>query len=417
MSDDAGLFFPSDDTKGSPLNAHPANSVFTTYRLGPLDLRNRVIKCGTNEGLSRGGLVTEALIDWHRRFARGGVAITTLSYCSVSAEGRTFADQVWMRDEAMPGLRRFTDAIHAEGARAAIQLGHAGWFASRKVIGGRPIGPSATLSPHGQAVSRKMDTGDFKRVRQEFADAARLAVDAGFDALEVHLGHGYLLSQFLSPYNNRRRDDYGGSIENRARFPREVLVAVRDAAGPDVAIWPKLNMLDGFRGGLELHEGLAVARLIEADGTVDALQLTGGHTLRSPMFLMRGDVPLREMIRYEKDRIRKLGMQLLGPFLIRKVPFEEGFFLPCAKQFRAELEIPLMLLGGINELSTMNTAIDEEGFELIAVGRALLRDPDLVNRMRQGEAVSSLCNHWNICMAEMERESGTRCVLLEGSAG
>ena len=385
--------------------------VFTTHLLGPLELRNRLIKCGTNEGLSRNGLVTDALIDWHRRFATGGVAMTTLSYCSVSAEGRTFADQIWMRDEALPGLRRFTDAIHAEGARAAIQLGHAGWFASRKVIGGRPIGPSSTLSPHGQAISRRMNTEDFKRVREEFGRAAQLAVAAGFDALEVHLGHGYLLSQFLCPYNNRRRDDYGGSIENRARFPREVLVTVRDAAGPDVAIWPKLNMQDGFRGGLELHEGLAVARLIEADGTVDAFQLTGGHTLRSPMFLMRGDVPLREMIRYERDRLRRLGLRLLGPLLIRKVPFAEAFFLPSARQFRAELKIPLMLLGGINELSTMNAAIEDEGFEFVAIGRALLRDPDLVNRMRHGETTGSLCNHCNKCVAEMERDSGTRCVF------
>lgn len=388
---------------------HPA---FTTYRLGPLDLRNRVVKCGTNEGLSRNGLVTDALIDWHRRFATGGVAITTLAYCSVSAEGRTFADQIWMRDEALPGLRRFVSAIHAEGARAAIQLGHAGWFASSRVIGGRPIGPSSTLSPHGQAISRKMDSEDFRRVRNQFAEAARLAVAAGFDALEVHLGHGYLLSQFLCPYNNRRTDDYGGSIENRARFPREVLVAVRDAAGPDVAIWPKLNMLDGFPGGLELHDGLAVARLIEADGTVDALQLTGGHTLRSPMFLMRGDVPLREMVRYEGDRLRRIALRVLGPLLIRKVPFEEAFFLGCARHFRAELEIPLMLLGGINELSTMNAAVEEEGFELVAVGRALLRDPELVNRMRRGAATGSLCNHCNKCMAEMERDSGTRCVLI-----
>jgi len=377
-----------------------------------MELRNRVIKCGTNEGLARGGLVTETLIDWHRRFAAGGVAITTLAYCSVSAIGRTFSDQIWMRDEALPGLKRFADAIHAEGARAAIQLGHAGWFANRKVIGARPMGPSATLSPHGQAISRKMNTEDFKQVRDQFAEGARLAVEAGFDALEVHLGHGYLLSQFLSPYNNRRRDDYGGSIENRARFPREVLVAVRDAAGPDVAIWPKLNMQDGFRGGLELHDGLAVARLIEADGTVDALQLTGGHTLRSPMFLMRGDVPLQEMIRYERDQIRRFALQLLGPLLIRKVPFEEAFFLSCARQFRAELQMPLIFLGGINELSTMNAAIDDEGFELLAIGRALLRDPQLINRYRRGEATGSLCNHCNKCVAEMERDSGTRCVLL-----
>lgn len=388
----------------------PAPAVLTPARLGPIELRNRVVKCGTNEGMSRNGLVTDRLIDWHREFAAGGVGMSTLAYCSVSAEGRTFRHQIWMRGEALEGLRRFSEAMHAEGAKAAIQLGHAGWFASPRATGKAPMGPSRMFSPHAQAFSRAMTERDFEATTAEYADAARLAVEAGFDALEIHMGHGYLLSQFLSPYNNRRNDRWGGSLSNRARFPRQVLRAVREAAGPGAAVYAKLNMLDGFTGGLELHEGVEVARMLEADQSVDALQLTGGHTTRAPMFLLRGEVPLREMIRYEHDRLRRLGLRILGPMLVRPVAFEEAFFLPCARQFRAEVELPLMLLGGVTRLDTMNRAV-EEGFEFVALGRALIREPDLLLRMKAGETTASLCNQCNKCIAEMERAGGTRCVF------
>jgi 2,4-dienoyl-CoA reductase-like NADH-dependent reductase (Old Yellow Enzyme family) len=316
-----------------------------------------------------------------------------------------------MRDEALPGLRRFTEAIHAEGARAAIQLGHAGWFATPGVIRAKPLGPSRTFSPRGMCFSRAASEADLERLERDFAAAARLAVDAGFDGIEVHVGHGYLLAQFLSPYNNRRRDAYGGSIENRARFPRRVLRAVRDAVGAGKAIWAKLNMEDGFQGGMTLDEGIQVARGIEADASVDALQLTGGHTTRSPFFLMRGEVPLRGMIENEKNATARLGMRLFAPLLIRPFPFEEAFFRVSALRFRAALSLPLMLLGGVTRLDTMERAIDE-GFELLAMGRALIRDPDLPRRMQAGELTASRCVPCNLCVVEMER-GATRCVLRD----
>lgn len=370
-----------------------------------------MIKCGTNEGMARGGLVTERLIDWHREFAAGGVGMTTLAYCAVSADGRTYRDQIWMREAALEGLRRFTDAMHAEGAKASIQLGHAGWFASRAVIGGAPLGPSRMFSPHGMCFSRAMQDADFARLRDDFAAAARLAATAGFDALEVHIGHGYLLSQFLSPYNNRRRDGWGGSAEHRARFPRDVMRAVRGAAGPHVAVYAKLNMDDGFAGGLTLEDALQVAAWIEADGSADALQLTGGHTTRSPFYLMRGAVPLREMAASQHDRLRRAAMQIFGRLLIRAYPFEEAFFLPKARRFRAAVRLPLMLLGGVTRLETMEQAL-AEGFDFVALGRALIRDPDLVRRMQAGELRGSRCVPCNQCVVEMER-GGTRCVRRE----
>jgi 2,4-dienoyl-CoA reductase-like NADH-dependent reductase (Old Yellow Enzyme family) len=383
--------------------------LFSPVRLGPVELRNRIVKSGTNEGLSRGGLVTDRLIEWHRLFAAGGVGMTTLAYCSVSSAGRTFGDQIWMRDEAGSGLRSFTEAMHAEGARASIQLGHAGWFASPRVTGEPALGPSRTFSPHAQAFSHAMSEEQLEMVRGEFSAAARLAVEAGFDALEVHLGHGYLLSQFLTPYNNRRRDAFGGSLENRSRFPRSVLEAVRQGAGPSVAVYPKLNMLDGFAGGLTLADGVAMAELIEQDGHVDALQLTGGHTTRSPFFLMRGGVPLAEMVRYERDWLRRQGLRFIGRFLMKPFPFVEGFFLDAARRFREAVDLPLMLLGGVTRLDTMQGAL-EEGFDFIAMGRALIREPDLPRRMQRGELEASSCDHCNKCVAEMERPSGTRCV-------
>ncbi len=396
-------------TPGAEGSRRPPEALFEPAGLGPVRLRNRIVKSGTNEGLSREGRVTEALIEWHRRIAGGGAAMTTLAYCSVSPEGRTFRHQLLARPEALPGLRRFVEVVHGEGAAASIQLGHAGWFANPRAAGARPVGPSRMFSPHAGTFSRAATEGDLERIRRDFAAATRLAAEAGFDAVEIHVGHGYLLSQFLSPWHNRRRDRFGGSLEGRARYPREVLRAVREAAGGRIAVTAKLNMEDGFRGGLRVEESLEVARWIEADGTVDALQLTGGHTTRTPMFLMRGEVPLREMLANERSLLRRLGMRLLAPTMLRAWPYEEAFFLPEARRFRAALRLPLMLLGGLSTRASMERAL-AEGFDFVALGRALIADPDLPERMRRGEASASRCTHCNRCVVEMER-GGTRCVL------
>ncbi len=390
-----------------PAPPTPGPSPFSPFVLGPVELRNRIVKPATNEAMSRDGLVTDQLVDWHREFAAGGVGMTTLAYCAVSADGRTFPDQIWMRDEAAEGLTRFAGAVHAEGAAAAIQLGHAGYMCPPGATGTTPMGPSARFSPFAMTFCRAMGRADMDRTVADYARAARLAVETGFDAVEVHVGHGYLLSQFLTPWNNHRRDEYGGSIENRARFPRRVLAAVREAAGPKVAVYAKLNMDDGFRGGLQLADGVAVARMIEADGSVDALQLTGGHTTRTPMYLLRGDSPLAEMARNEQQVVRRLGMQAFIRFF-DDYRFEEAFFLPKAMQFRRELDLPLMLLGGVTRLDTMERAM-ALGFEMVAMGRALIREPDLVQRMEKGMAAAGICDSCNRCIAEMERDF-TRCV-------
>lgn len=386
---------------------------FDPATLGPVQLRNRIVKAATNEGMTRDGLVTDELIDYHLAPARGGVGLTTVAYCAVSSEGRTFRHQMHMRPEAVPGLRRLTDAVHAEGAAVAAQLGHAGWFANPGATREQAVGPSRVFSPYGLGFPRAATRDDMARLRRDFATGARLAVESGFDVLELHLGHGYLLSQFLSPYTNRRRDDFGGDIANRARFPREVVRAVRDEVGDEVAVTAKLNMDDGFRGGLSLEDGIRVASMLDADGTLDAMELTGGFTARSPMYLMRGRTPLKEMVENERNTVRRWGMRVVAPFLMTGWDFEEGYFLPMARRFREEVSTPLILLGGITRLDTVQRAM-AEGFEYVAMARALLREPDLVRRWESGDAAPSPCSHCNRCVVEME-VGGTRCVEIPGA--
>ena len=380
---------------------------FSPARLGPVTLRNRFVKAATFEGLTREHVVTDALVDFHRRTAAGGVGLTTLAYCAVADDGCGTPNELILTRDSVPGLARLAEAVHAEGAAVSAQLGHAGAVAAG--TGRRGLSPSRIFSPLAMRWTRAVTPVEIERIVGDFAAAARVVADAGFDAVEVHLGHGYLPSEFLSPRLNRRTDEWGGSLPNRARFPRAVATAVREAVGDRLAVVAKLNMADGVRGGLWLDESVAVARMLEADGSVDALELTAGSSLQNPMYLFRGEAPVAEMSRAMPKPIRP-AFRLAGRAFLREYPFEEAYLLPYARQFRAALAMPLILLGGINRLDTVTGALDE-GFDFVAMGRALLREPDLIARWQRGATHESLCVHCNKCMATIYR--GTRCVLVE----
>ena len=291
----------------------------------------------------------------------------------------------------------------------AAQLGHAGPVANTRSNRAAALAPSRRLSPLG-TVARSVTEEQIERITGDFARGAVMAADAGFDSVELHLGHNYLLSAFLSPKLNHRTDRFGGSVENRARFARQVVAAVREAVGRRVAVTAKLNMADGVPGGLWLDESIEVARMLEADGHLDALELTGGSSLSNPMYLFRGEAPRREFAATLPPAAR-LGFGVVGRRFLVEYPFEEAFFLPYARQFRAALSMPLILLGGITRLDTVEHALDE-GFAFVAMARALVREPDLVARMEADAATESLCIHCNKCMPTIYR--GTRCVLVDG---
>jgi 2,4-dienoyl-CoA reductase-like NADH-dependent reductase (Old Yellow Enzyme family) len=391
-----------------PRTTRPATpEVFAPARLGPLTLRNRIIKAATFEGVMPGGKVSDALIEYHRRVAAGGAAMSTVAYLAVSPEGRTDRHCLLLDDETAKDLRRVTDAIHAEGAAAAAQIGHAGPVANARSNRAPALAPSGGFTPMGSRL-HAIDATGIERVVEDYRTAANRAVDAGFDSIEVHVGHNYLLSAFLSPKLNKRKDQFGGSVENRARFARAVLRSVRDAVGDKVAVTAKLNMADGVDGGLWVDESVEVATLFEADATLDALELTGGSSLANPMYLFRGDAPLREFGATLPAPVR-VGFRLIGHRFLKAYPYEEAYFLPFARQFHAAVTTPIILLGGISELATIEGAL-AEGFAFVAMARALLREPDLPNRMQAGTSKSSLCIHCNKCMPTIY--SGTRCVLV-----
>lgn len=385
-----------------------APDVLAPARLGPLRLRNRVIKAATFEGVTPDALVTQELIDYHLRPAAGGVAMTTVAYCAVAPEGRTERRQLWMRPEALPGLRRLTEAVHGTGAAVSAQLGHAGPVADGRSNGLSSLAPMAGFNALSMRRNKAATAEDIDRVIKAHAEAALLAAEAGFDAVEIHLGHNYLASAFLSPRLNRRTDAFGGSLRARAAVALGVTRAVRDALGDRIAITAKLNMKDGAPGGLTVDDSLQVARWLEEDGSVDALELTAGSSLLNPMYLFRGDAPVAEFAA-NFPLPQRLGIRATGRAFFRTYPYRPLYLLEAARQFRAALELPLILLGGVTDRQGMDRAM-AEGFEFVAMARALLREPDLLHCIGRDAGARSECIHCNRCMPTIY--TGTHCPLI-----
>lgn len=381
---------------------------FSPATLGPVRLRNRIIKAATSEGRSPKGLVTDELIDFHRRYVDGGVGMTTLAYCCVAPEGASAPGQILMSPKAIPGLKKFTDTMHSGGAAVSAQLGHAGVVAAKQITGSTPMAPSRFINPSSMKYCRPISTGEIARVVRQFGDAAEVAVESGFDAVELHFGHLYLPSSFLSPKLNRRKDSYGGSIDNRSRFVREIAERVREVVGDKIAVIAKISMDDGIRGSIWLSESLRTAQLLDIDGNLDAIELTQGSSVFKPLYLFRGDVPVDEFAAMMPEPM-KTGIRLFGRKVLGDYPYEDLYMLESARQF-----VPLMrntkliLLGGITNHDHIVTGM-KEGFDFVAMGRALLREPDLIRRIQDDPLVQSRCTHCNKCMVTVFTR--THCVL------
>ena len=385
-------------------------AVFSRGRIDGLELRNRAIRSGCFEGMCPGGNVTDALIEHHRQVAAGGVAMTTIAYCSVSFDGRAYGHEMWMREQIVPDLKRLTDAVHREGAAAAIQLGHCGFFSSPSAIGQRPLGASPKLCLYRLSYCRQISEGEIQNKVADFGKAAHLAKQAGFDAIEIHAGHGYLLSQFLSPWTNHRTDQYGGPLENRVRFPAAVMRQVRQAVGPDFPVLVKMNQRDGMKGGLELGEAVGVAKRFELAGA-SALVPSCGFTAKTPLYMMRGNVPTIEMSRNQRKLLVRSGLILFGRMMVQTYPFERLFLLEGARRIRDAVRIPVAYVGGVLSIDDMEQVIGE-GFGFVQVGRATIQDPSFIDKLRRGEALESACDHCNRCIAAMDA-GGVHCVSNE----
>jgi 2,4-dienoyl-CoA reductase-like NADH-dependent reductase (Old Yellow Enzyme family) len=380
----------------------PKDKLFTSASIGPLRLRNRSIRSAAFEGMCPAGVPSDSLVRYHASVASGGVGMTTVAYVSVTDGGRTFRHQAWMRPEIIPFLKRLTDAVHRHGAAASIQLGHGGNMGGGKVSGVRAIAPSARFNLYGLTLPRAMSEADIEEIASAHAEGVKLARAAGFDAVEIHAGHGYLISQFLSPYTNRRKDRWGGSFENRTRFLRKVMALAKKAAGRSTALLVKTNLEDGFSGGMGIDEGIEVARLLQNEGA-DALVLSGGFVSKTPFYMMRGITPHRELISLQTDPLIKLGMMAFSRIMIRDYPYTEAYFLEDALKVRRAVTLPLVYVGGLVSRKKI-TEVLEAGFDFIAMARSLIAEPDFMNAIRKdGGHVSKClrCGPCNSCVATM----------------
>lgn len=386
-------------------------TAFTPRTLHQTTFKNAFIKTATFEGMYDNGNPNEKLLKHHVDLAKGNVALTTISYGAVSPDARTFKTQMYINDQSLEKLKVIAQEVQKAGGKVSIQLTHCGYF-SKNTEFKRPLAPSRVFNEYGFmsgiVFSKAMAKTDMNKVANDFALAAFRLKEIGFDAVELHMGHGYLLSQFLSPWTNKRKDEYGGSIENRVRFPLEVLNKVREKVGVDFPIIAKLNLSDGFKGGFNLEECKYVCKKLE-ENNCSAVKLSGGFTSKTPFYLMRGKVPLKGMIQNGGSLAEKLTMAIFGPFIVKKYDFTPNFFLEQAKEIRKITKMPLIYLGGVDSKKGI-LEILAAGFEFIAIGRPLIHDPNFLLKLQNNEIEKSACTRCNECVVEMDRE-GVRCVI------
>jgi 2,4-dienoyl-CoA reductase-like NADH-dependent reductase (Old Yellow Enzyme family) len=385
------------EKKVNPENYCP--DLFSPGKIGHLTLRNRTIRSAAFEGMCPGNKPSDDLLKYHQSVAAGGIGMTTVAYAAVHQSGLSFPHQLWLKPEVINDLRKITDAIHKEGAAASIQIGHCGLMAKRSIAGTRPLAPSGGFNLYGPTFPRAMNEKDIEEIIISFGKAVTIASESGFDAVEVHAGHGYLISQFLSPFLNKRKDEWGRSFENRTRFMVSVMGKVMSAAKSKTAVLVKMNMRDAVKGGMETDESIKVAKILEEMGA-DALVLSGGLVSRSPLYVMRGKIPVRIMGSRMKNPFMKLGISLFGELLMRPEPFTETYFLEDAVKFRAAVKVPLVYVGGVVSMENID-AVMEKGFEFVSFARPLIHDPGFINKLKSGEVIKSGCNHSNYCIAVM----------------
>lgn len=393
------------------------NKSFESVKLNGLTLRNRFIKAGTFEGKSPNGVPAQSLIDLHTRIGQGGVGMTTLAYLAAENNGRLHENSIYMDEYVREPLTKLIDSVHATGAQMSGQLCHAGGFSKNKqMTQKRPKGPSFGINSYGIAsgypFASALTVPEIKERVKTMGRAAAFMKSVGFDAIEIHFGHGYGISQFISPKTNKRTDEYGGSLINRMRFPLELLEEIRKQVGDDFPLLGKISMSDGVPGGVTYAEGIEVAGLLD-DAGLDCVIPSDGTSSMNPMKLFHGDTLLQGMIEEEKNPIMKLGLRLVGPKLFRYYPYVDNYLMDRSLKIRDRVKKgAVCYLGGVSNNKSVAQAM-QAGFDFVQLGRGLLFDPDFVNNAKANSNYENGCTHCNRCATLIESEGGIRCVLRE----
>jgi 2,4-dienoyl-CoA reductase-like NADH-dependent reductase (Old Yellow Enzyme family) len=362
------------------------NKPFEPSTINSMKLANRFVRSATWEGMAAGdGACTPKLIDLMTELAKGGLGLIISSHAYVSSEGQAGPWQLGVYNDALvPGLEAMTKAVHDNGGKIVMQLAHAGFFANAKLIGQTPLAPS-NVEGFAKSPRKEMTVEDIRHVVKSYGAAAKRAQNAGFDGVQIHAAHEYLLSQFLSPAFNRRNDAYGGDIRHRARAVVEVLQQIRQAVGREYPVLVKMNCRDFIENGLVAEDSLEVGAVLESEG-IDAIELSGGVLVGGKLS------PSRMGIKSEE---------------------KEAYFQNDAKAFKEKIGVPLILVGGNRSFQVAERLINAGITDYISMCRPLIREPALINRWRAGDLSKAACVSDNMCFRPAQKGDGIYCLTEE----
>jgi len=365
-------------------------TLFTPSEINGMTISNRFVRSATWSGMAADdGACTPQLVDLMVNLAKGGVGLIITGHAYVRQDGQAGPWQLGIyKDELIPGLKTIAQAVHESGGKIILQLAHAGFYAQSALTRQTPLAPS-NIDGLSKKPRKEMRIQDIKEMINSFGEAARRAKNAGFDGVQIHSAHGYLLSQFLSPFFNRRIDEYGGTTQNRARVLLETLHTIRNIVGRDYPILVKLNSQDFIENGLKLDDSVSVAVML-SEGGIDGIELSGG-LLTSPKFS-----PSRRGITSKN---------------------KEAYFRDEARSFKEEINVPLILVGGIRSYNVAGQLIDEGVADYISMCRPFIREPDLINRWRAGDLRKAACISDNKCFSPAMAGEGIYCVTEKKEKG
>jgi len=359
--------------------------IFETSKINGMTLKNRLVRSATWEGMcAPGGAVTVKLTDYYKGLAQGGVGLIITGYAFVRPDGQQMPGQMGVHtDDLVPALAKMVRAVHDSGGTICMQLVHVGGQTTPEMIGRQPLAPSAVeAAQYGGVMPAAMTKADIEEVVEAFGEGARRAKEAGFDAVQLHAAHGYLINQFLSPLTNRRDDEYGGSLADRCLFLTEVYDRVRGAVGDAFPVMMKLNGSDNLEGGLDIDDSVEVARQLDGMG-IDAIEVSGGTAASGEA------TPVRKKI---------------------SKPEKEAYNLPLARRVKEAVSCPVISVGGYRSFEVAEKTIADDA-DYVAISRPLIREPNLPARWQQGDTSNATCISCNKCFIPGIKEGGIYCVV------
>ena len=364
------------------------SKLFETTKINGMTLRNRFVRSATWEGMAdEDGTCNSKMVELMRNLAKGGVGLIITGHAYVLPDGQASPYQTGIyKDDFIPGLKKVSDAVHDEGGKIVLQMAHAGCQALQRFTKTEPVGPSV-FEHRGKSVCREITIEEINKTVKAFGQAAVRARKAGFDGIQIHGAHGYLIGQFLSPFYNKRTDEYGESLENRARLLLEVYRVIRNSVGDDYPVFLKVNSQDYTDNGLSINEMVTVSDMLQNEG-IDAVELSGGtiHTDRT-------HVPVRAGKLDSEDK--------------------EVYYHDAAKAYKEKINVPLMLVGGIRSFNVADKLVNHGTTDYVSLSRPLIREPDLINRWKSGYHAKATCISCNACFKPGVKGQGIYCVALE----